>query len=87
MIDSTYVKDYQYSYGARVGNQIISKIKGNLISKISLVVNEYGIPINFIVMDGLHADCKKSYSLNQKYQRKVSICGSCLRYKRDFILS
>ena len=33
MIDSTYVKDYQYSYGARVGNQAISKTKRDLIRK------------------------------------------------------
>ena len=87
MIELTHAKSYQALYNSLRENQIISKIKGNLISKISLVVNEYGTPINFIVTDGSCANCKKSYSLNQKYQRKVSICGSCLRYKRDFILS
>ena len=33
MIDSTYVKDHQHLYGARVENQAISKKKGGLIRK------------------------------------------------------
>ena len=35
-----------------------------LNSKIHLVVNEYDIPIDFIVTDGASADCKEAIHLN-----------------------
>ena len=39
------------------------QIQKSINSKINLVVNEYGIPINFIVTDGSYVDCKEDIYL------------------------
>ena len=39
-------------------NQIISREKGGSIRKLHLVVNEYGMPINFAVTNGTRDDCQ-----------------------------
>ena len=59
-IDLTYVKDHRYSSGTHGVNQGISNTKRVLNSKMYLVVNEYAVPINLIVTDGWHIDCKEA---------------------------
>ena len=71
MMDSTYVKNYQHSCGDRGVNQSISKTKGDLIRKSHLVVNEYSVPINFIVTDEPRPDCKEVISLIENITAKL----------------
>ena len=61
MINSIYVKCHQHLCGARVWNQAISETKEGLNSKIHLGVNEYGMPINFIITYGSHSIAGKIF--------------------------
>ena len=47
------------------------KDKRGLNSKIYLVVNKYGMPINFIVADGLCANCKETINLIKNINAKL----------------
>ena len=52
--------------------QLYQKQK-NVQSKIHLVVNEYGIPINFIVTNGLHTNCKEAILLIENIDTKLML--------------
>ena len=47
------------------------KDKTELDLKTHLVVNKYGMPINFIVTDGSHADCKETIHLIKNINAKL----------------
>ena len=47
------------------------KDKMGLNSTIHLVVNEYGVPINFIVTNGSCADCKEAIYLIKNINAKL----------------
>ena len=82
MIDSSYIKIHMHATGKKIKTKILVAQNG-LHSKIHLVVNGHGMPIDLIVTDRSRANCKKakSYSFNQEYQCKVSIGNPNLRYK------
>ena len=46
------------------------KDKIELDPKTHLVINKYGMPINFIVTDGSHADCKETIHLIKNINAK-----------------
>ena len=56
MINSSYVK-MQLGLAAEI--RLYQKQKGTQFNKLYLAVNERGLPVKFIVTDGMRADCKK----------------------------
>ena len=54
-------------------------------SKIHLVVNEYGTPINFIVTDGSCANCKEAIHLTKNINTKLVFAA--LAYDINKLLS
>ena len=61
------------------------KDKIELDPKTHLVVNKYGMPINFIVTDGSHADCKETIRLIKNINAKLVFEDSA--YDTNEILS
>ena len=61
------------------------KYESGINSKIHLVVNKYGMPINFIVTDGSHADCKETIHLIKNINAKLVFEDSA--YDTNEILS
>ena len=57
---------------SRMGSNHIKNKRG-INSKIHLVVNEYGIPINFIVTNGLHTNCKEAILLIENIDTKLML--------------
>ena len=49
-------------------------------SKIHLVVNEYGMPINFIVTDRSYADCKEAIHLIKNINAKLVFADRTYRF-------
>ena len=81
MIDLHDAKNHQRS--RRKSGYIKDKMGFN--SKIYLVVNEYGIPTNFIVTDGPCADCKEAIDLIKNIKAKLVFVGHA--YDTNEILS
>ena len=61
------------------------KDKRGLNSKIHLVADEYGMPINFIVTNGSCADCKEAIHLIKNINAKL-VFANCA-YDTNEILS
>ncbi len=45
------------------------------ISKIHLAINERGLPVKFIVIDGTHVDCKEAVNLLKNLDAKLSFAN------------
>ena len=66
-IDGSYAKAHQHSAGAASGNdEAIGKSRAGNTSKIHLVVDAYGLPIEVEITGGQVNDCTQAHSLIAK---------------------
>ncbi len=65
-IDGSHVRAHQYSAG--IPNQAISKSVGGNSSKIHLIVDAHGHPIDFMITDGITHDVKIAPELISKLE-------------------
>ncbi|MGE9295590.1 MAG: IS5 family transposase, partial [Puniceicoccales bacterium] len=65
MIDSTVVRAHQHAAGARGGQdaQALGRSKGGFSSKIHLLSDALGYPLQYIVTGGERADCTQALAL------------------------
>ena len=63
MIDASHCKVHPHASGAVGGNQAMSRTKGGLNPKFTLLWMRMGMPIRFIITEGTVSDCTKAIEL------------------------
>lgn len=74
-IDGSHVRAHQHSAG--IANQSISKSVGGNSSKIHLIVDAHGNPIDFMITDGTTHDVKVAPDLISTLDLKRDKSGMC----------
>ena len=70
MVDSTAVRNHKSAMGARGGNQCIGRTAGGPTTKIHMIVDAHGNPLDFTITAGNVHDSKETCNLIQILEEK-----------------
>ena len=76
MVDSTAVRNHKSAMGARGGNQCIGRTAGGPTTKIHMIVDAHGNPLDFTITAGNVHDSKETRNLIQILEEKGVFANS-----------
>ena len=65
--DATHCKVHHHAAGARGGNEAMSRTRGGVNTKIHVLADSFGMPINIEITDGTTADCTQLIKLAKPF--------------------